>query len=91
MNGKATTDWSASVRQLRIRMLQRELDTAALARLIRFDYRHVVNVLAGNTRSWPVMRAINCALREKIFRRPRRVRLPKSVQRQQFRQTSIKL
>ena len=74
MKRKAPIGLRLSIRQTRIRMLERGLDAPALARRIGFRYHHVVNVLAGNTKSWPVMKAINCAFKEKIFARPRRIR-----------------
>jgi hypothetical protein len=55
-------------------MVLRGMNTDDLATEIGFRSGHVSNVLSGRGKSWRVQSSINRFFREKIFRRPPRVR-----------------
>jgi hypothetical protein len=57
---------------LRIEMIRRGLTYRDLAQIIGVVPQRVANVLCFSDHTWPIRRAINRALRMKIFRKPAR-------------------
>jgi hypothetical protein len=64
---------AAEIKNLRIAMIARGLDGQALAAKSRVRIRTVQNLLTGSYRSWPAKAAINVALGQRIFTKPRLV------------------
>jgi hypothetical protein len=67
--------------RVKIRLLERGWTYKMLAARIKRDAKQVGNVLYGNTFSWPIRKAVNQALGEKIFSRPPSSRRRKRVRR----------
>jgi hypothetical protein len=69
--------YDAEVKLLRVEMIVRDLDARALAAMAKVHVRTLQNLLSGRYHSWPVKRAVNQALRRRIFQRPARVHRPR--------------
>jgi hypothetical protein len=74
MKAKETAISELELRLFRTKMAQRGLKTSALADALGFKAANVTNVLSGNVRSWPVLKAINRFFQERIFTKPSRIR-----------------
>jgi hypothetical protein len=68
---------AAEVKLLRVEMILRDLDARALAALAKVHVRTLQDLLSGKYHSWLVKRAINEALRRRIFQKPARVYRPR--------------
>lgn len=66
--------------QCRIEMARQGLSVGALAQRAKLNPRILTNVLCGSNRVWPPRRAINIALKKKIFSKPARVRRSRKPQ-----------
>jgi alkylated DNA nucleotide flippase Atl1 len=55
---------------LRIEMIRRALTYRDLARMVGTIPQRVANVLSGSDRTWPIRRALNRVLRQRIFANP---------------------
>ena len=69
---------AAEVKLLRVEMIVRDLDAKALAAMAKVHIRTLQNLLSGRYHSWPVKRAVNQALRRRIFQKPARVYRPRT-------------
>ena len=70
---------AAEVKLLRVEMIVRDLDARALAARAKVNVRTLQNLLSARYHSWPVKRAVNEALRKRIFQKPAKVYRPRKA------------
>jgi hypothetical protein len=69
-HGSARKIGDIEMRLLRIELGKRNLRVADLGKIIGYPQNQVTNALSASPPSWPVLAAINRALRQNVFIKP---------------------